>query len=367
MISVIVPVYNGQKYIEKTIGSILASDYQDIEVIAVNDGSTDESEEIICKLAEMDGRIKYYYKENGGIVSARNYGLERVNGEYVCFVDQDDVVLEDMYSLLISDIQSGGVDFAQGGNAQLINDEIVGLCDRKENVFIEKGTEKYEQNLGALIFRSGIKCVGGVDAALWNKVFRTKFLKNNHINFFRFLDYEDDWLFAIEALHKAERVSVCTKTVYAWRVNMESESHNRKNKDVYIDNFYVKHCNLKNYLLTILNELNISENLYNSFCGELQKETLLWGLSNETGRGITGRCISESTEVMKKISSEERKNGWVKGMLWRFHPISVYGQHGIRKLYHQFRDVFLTVLLMCRMEYLAVVLNKKILHGRWHI
>ena len=94
------------------------------------------------------------------------------------------------------------------------------------------------------------------------------------------------------------------------------------------------------------------------FAGELQKEAMLWGLSNETGRGIKNRTIRQSTKVMKVITRTERKNGITKGMLMRPLPISIYGQRGIKKAYCKFRDIFLTGLLLYYMEGLAVILNK---------
>ena len=78
------------------------------------------------------------------------------------------------------------------------------------------------------------------------------------------------------------------------------------------------------------------------------------------------RTIRQSTEVMRKIVKEEKKYGIKKGMLRRPLPISIYGQHGVKKLYYTFRDVLLTFLLLHHMELFAVVLNKKVMHGRWH-
>lgn len=89
LISIIIPVFNGETFIEKTINNILKSTYKNIEVIIVDDGSVDRSG-IICKqIQSSDSRVKYYYKDNGGIAQARNYGIERALGEYICFSDQD--------------------------------------------------------------------------------------------------------------------------------------------------------------------------------------------------------------------------------------------------------------------------------------
>ena len=88
--SIIMPVYNVEKYVEKSIRSILNQTYKNFELIVVNDGTKDNSMEIIRKIQKEDSRVKVYSKKNGGVSSARNYGLKRATGVYVCFVDSDD-------------------------------------------------------------------------------------------------------------------------------------------------------------------------------------------------------------------------------------------------------------------------------------
>ena len=95
-VSVIVPVYNTEKYLEKCLDSIVNQTYQDIEIIIVNDGSTDNSKEIINKYVDKYSNIKVYNKQNGGLSSARNLGIEKANGKYLMFVDSDDYIEKTM-------------------------------------------------------------------------------------------------------------------------------------------------------------------------------------------------------------------------------------------------------------------------------
>lgn len=104
LVSVIVPVYNVEKYLEKCVNSLLQQTYKNIEIILVNDGSTDESGKMCENLAQEDDRIKVFHKKNGGLSDARNYGVERATGEYIGFVDSDDYVHERMYEKLLSTI-----------------------------------------------------------------------------------------------------------------------------------------------------------------------------------------------------------------------------------------------------------------------
>lgn len=105
MLSIIVPVYNVEKYLKKCINSIVNQTYKDIEIILVDDGSTDESGEICDQWAKRDSRIVVYHKSNGGLMSAWKYGVERANGGYIGFVDSDDWIDRTMYEVMISTME----------------------------------------------------------------------------------------------------------------------------------------------------------------------------------------------------------------------------------------------------------------------
>ena len=90
LVSIVVPVYNVEKFIEECLNSVLAQTYQSYEIVLVNDGSTDNSLEICCKFQKQDSRVKVFSKVNGGLSSARNYGITKSTGEYIIFLDPDD-------------------------------------------------------------------------------------------------------------------------------------------------------------------------------------------------------------------------------------------------------------------------------------
>ena len=104
LISIIVPCYNAEKYIKKCIETIKNQTYKNLEVLLINDGSKDNTEKIIKKETSKDKRFKYYYKENGGLSDARNYGLDKFTGEYICFIDSDDYIepnfIEELYNCI---------------------------------------------------------------------------------------------------------------------------------------------------------------------------------------------------------------------------------------------------------------------------
>lgn len=109
-ISIIVPVYNVEKYIKRCVDSLLEQTYSDIEIILVDDGAKDNSGSLCDDLAKNDDRIKVFHKENGGLSSARNYGIEKATGDYVCFVDSDDYVSPDYCRKMIEVSQSENAD-----------------------------------------------------------------------------------------------------------------------------------------------------------------------------------------------------------------------------------------------------------------
>lgn len=109
MITVIVPVYNVEKYIRQCLDSIISQTYKDLEIILVDDGSTDSSGTICDEYAQKDARVKVIHKENGGLSSARNAGLNIAQGEYITFVDSDDTIELDMIDCLFSSVQEADV------------------------------------------------------------------------------------------------------------------------------------------------------------------------------------------------------------------------------------------------------------------
>ena len=115
LISVVVPVYKVEKYLERCVNSILNQSYKNLEIILIDDGSPDMCGQICEELAKLDNRIKVYHKENGGISDARNYGIEKANGEYIGFVDSDDYIHEYMYEKLYGAIKKTGTLISECG------------------------------------------------------------------------------------------------------------------------------------------------------------------------------------------------------------------------------------------------------------
>lgn len=128
LISVIVPIYNVYEYVTKCIESIVNQTYYNLEIMLVDDGSTDGSGEICDEYAKKDSRIKVFHKENGGLSDARNYALERAHGELIGFVDGDDWIHTQMYGIMLNKMLETGSDIVACGfeqkNEELFNEDI---------------------------------------------------------------------------------------------------------------------------------------------------------------------------------------------------------------------------------------------------
>ena len=112
LISIVIPVYNAEKYLEQCLNSIQNQTYKNFEVILVNDGSMDHSESICMDFVKVDTRFKYFTKVNGGASSARNFGLDYVLGDFITFIDADDWVDENHLEVLLNNIKENNSDMA---------------------------------------------------------------------------------------------------------------------------------------------------------------------------------------------------------------------------------------------------------------
>lgn len=169
-VSIIVAIYNVEKYLDKCLKSIQEQTYKDFICYCVNDGSSDNSKNIIEKYL-VDSRFKLLEKENGGVSSARNFGLKNVNTEYVAFVDGDDFLEPNLLEECIKNINDTGTDILVFGYKQLyLNNNTSELID----LTFDDGVYSYKNKEGIFAFTPN---------AVWNKIYRTSLFKDNKIEF----------------------------------------------------------------------------------------------------------------------------------------------------------------------------------------
>lgn len=169
-ISIIIPVYNVRMYVEKCIQSVLNQTYKDIEVICVDDGSTDGSGEICDEYAKMDSRVKVIHQNNGGVVSARKKGLKAAIGKFVGFVDSDDWIDPYMYEYMAKKMKDYSVALVEIGIIDCTcNGEKRRKCKIAEGCY--KGNKFVKEIIPKLFYDGYFYSYGAITGALWNKLF----------------------------------------------------------------------------------------------------------------------------------------------------------------------------------------------------
>ena len=207
-VTVIVPVYNVEKYIDKCLNSLVNQTLKDIEIIMVNDGSPDNSQEIIDKyVKKYPKKVKSYIKENGGQGSARNFGLEMAEGEYIGYVDSDDYIELDMYEKLYNGAKKSDLDIVICGSYNVTEDG---------NKTIELDRE---------IFKDKKKNAFFGRMAVWNKIYKKELLLNTNATFRSKLWYED-LDFTLKVLSKAKKVGYVNKPFYNYLLRQGSTMNN---------------------------------------------------------------------------------------------------------------------------------------------
>lgn len=179
-LSVVIPAYNAQKFISRCISSALASDLKEIEVIAVDDGSTDETKDILSWYENMYPQFfKKIFKENGGAAEARNYGIAESKGHYISFIDSDDMIRPDAYSTMYDSLQKTGADIAIGRLYKVDNDKYYVRHTLPLPAYKAINPEEYLRLLFTQTYNN---------VAVWNKMYRTKLVQEHPIPL---LSYED--------------------------------------------------------------------------------------------------------------------------------------------------------------------------------
>ena len=197
-LSIIIPVYNNESYLRPTLQSVLAQTYPDFEVLVVDDGSTDGSLAICREFAQKDDRLRVIQKENGGVSSARNRGLEEAAGQYIAFVDGDDCIDPEMYTTMITILQDTGAD--------LVDCRVI-----KESQYMSRPYEKGDVEVSDHPLEYLSKKGYFIDSSL-NKVYRRDFI--GHTRFDEGISYSEDKLFVTELIFKAKKMALVSNVFY---------------------------------------------------------------------------------------------------------------------------------------------------------
>lgn len=254
-ISVIMPVYNCERYLEAAVKSVLSQEGVEIELIAVEDCSKDSSREILQRLANEDARIRAIYNEhNMGVAAVRNRALERVTGEFVAFCDSDDTVPEGAYAALVAMGQDKDVVIGEFENFYYEGDELI----RTEHCDIDAQAESSD-----FLALFSVCC-------LWTKLFRTSFLKKHGFRFDKSMHIGEDVVFLGHVVNAHPTYALAHTSVYRHCHYRMSDYHSLTH--VYTLDAYKKHIECRQKLLEVCRGIpECRDYVYLRFSGDVSR------------------------------------------------------------------------------------------------
>lgn len=306
LVSIVIPVYNVEQYISRTVNSVLNQNYKDIEIILVNDGSGDCSLEICKALSEKDDRIIVVDKHNGGVASARNLGIDHAKGEYVTFVDSDDEVDPDYVSNLMRPVIETGSRFVQAGYVEVSNGKSEEIPCTEKDVCLRD----MEQ---VLLKLRGLVC---------SKIFSMATIGEYDIRFPEDVTLAEDLCFVLSYVACVERWDFIRASNYHYIKRMESASHKRHP----IQNLYTQLELEYNLVVNLRDKFNLSgrgleyrkrclsRNLFNFFSNLFQysKKREIDRYLKTIPKGLTdlGAFMNQRNDGEKLIGKMILKRRW---------------------------------------------------------
>ena len=283
-LSIVIPVYNGERFIENCVESIAKQNNGKVEVVIVNDGSTDNTHLICTALVGKYSFIKYFQKENGGVSSARNLALDNITGEYVWFVDADDYIVDGAISEIFktqSDLAIFNFMQSNDGNEKTVN------LIAKDNLYVLSSFDDFFKDY---VFRYKL------NNALWNKIFKTSIIKENNLTFNESIKIGEDYLFSLCYYKFIKEIYFFTTHIYKYYIN-EGGAMKSKNKDVFTY------------------QAKIAEVVKNGYKGCLRQDVLqqfllmqlVCGVNQSKERGVDSKQIKQYVKnYMKGIMGGKR-------------------------------------------------------------
>lgn len=310
-LSIIVPVYGVEKYIDKCLNSLVKQSLKEIEVIVVNDGTKDNSQKIVDKyVKKYPDKIKSYIKENGGQGSARNYGLKKASGEYIGYVDSDDFVEKDMYKKLYNKAKENNYDIVVCGNYNVSEDY--------QNKNIDAFINNYNTDLENIFFGK---------MAVWNKIYKRDILIKNKLEFKEKVWYED-LAFTLKAIMNSNTFAFIDEPLYDYLIREGSTMNNsnvQRNLEI-LDAFndilsYIKHNKKEEYFSKI--EFLAIDHIYIS--------AIVRVLKADADKNIKKETIEKLIDYMNKKFPNYKTNKYIntlsknRKIIYKLINIKMYG------------------------------------------
>lgn len=253
-VSIIVPVYNAENYISNTLDSILNQSLEEIEILVINDGSKDNSKKILDDYSNKYKKIEVFHQTNSGVSVSRNKGISIAKGEYIGFVDSDDIIDKDMYKIMYEKAQECNADIVICGFLEEdLNKNILRKFDYKfANTVLQdnKINSTYKNSLDTNLEPLGCP-------AIWNKIFKTKLVKDNNLYINENITVGEDFCFNIKCFCKAKVIAGVDRNLYHY-MSINPDSIMSKANDKKFINF----INGRNTILNTLDSHNLHSDNY---------------------------------------------------------------------------------------------------------
>lgn len=220
-VSIIIPIYNAEGHLKACLSSVCNQTYDNLEIICINDGSTDSSASIIELFSKTDSRIKTITKANGGLSSARNAGLENCTGDYICFVDADDMLEKHAVKTMLQECLTTNSDILVFGASMLFPDHWQASSSVKQNISTHAGSY-----VGNNILEKAIFDENACNVYVWNKLY-SKRLFETGIRFNDSITFGEDRCFLFDIFPMAQKVTVIEDSLYYYRQNVANSLTSR--------------------------------------------------------------------------------------------------------------------------------------------
>ncbi len=316
-ISIIIPVYNSAHYLKKCLDSVVCQTFSDLQIICVDDGSTDDSWKILSKYAKIDKRFEMFRKNNEGVSEARNYGLSKAVGEYLMFVDSDDWIDEKTCELAIDKMQKTNSDVVMWSYVR----ERLGKYKPKK--IMDHDCIYEENDVQKALYRRMFGVIGeeltspeNADAlcTVWGKLYRRNIIEENRIRFFdicKIGSYEDG-LFNLDVFRFAKRVVFLNQNLYYYRRdNLSSVTSEYDNELKY------KKCVLFDYLDNRIKADNLGAEYVQALNNRIVLSLIELGINETNCPGSWLRKIQE----IRSIIAEERYCAAISVLDYRYFAI----------------------------------------------
>lgn len=303
-VSIIVPVYNAEDYLENCINSMLHQTYSDIEIVLINDGSTDSSSKIIDRYAKKDKRLKSIHIKNSGVSTARNIGLQNATGNWIVFVDSDDWIEPNMISFSVNKALETKADivmwtyFKNYANEELALSLLPGgdqeITANKDLFHLKAIYQMYGEDKVRESVSSG---------TVWCKLYKKSLIEDNNLEFKVGLTRAQDTVFSLNAFEQANKIVYYDKSLYHYRITTTSTTSGTR----FIENTKAPFDMLLDEFLSFVRMKNGDERYSEAFNGRTI-QVIMWHLKhNYFHSQFRGSIFRKKREVRRLIEKEPYK------------------------------------------------------------